>query len=305
MNELLLLASALAGIAVALACVGAVMLARAPAPVTAADLLVAGTGRSRRGIDLVGRIERSGLGRQIAADLRGAGMRQTAGSFLTLSAVVLALGLLVLPGTFGEIGVVLAAAAALTPYVVVRRRAGQHAREFRSQLPALLDLLASALRAGQSEVQAFELAGAEMRGAAGEEFRRMHQALALGATVEAVSQDLIERLPDPDLELAVDAIQLSHRVGGNLAQMLADIATTIRARTRLQGEINALTAQGRASVWLVTALAPIGLLAISLLNASWAQILFQTAPGRLVIGLAAVLELVGFVTASRAAKVDV
>jgi len=296
-------AAAFAGLALGLAFVGLTMYVRAPVPPRAADLLAERRQGSRG--DALGVIDSSPVGKLVARDLDRAAMSQRPASFILLTATLLAGGLVVLPAFFGDPGVIFALVAAAIPYLVVRRRAGRHAREFKRQLPAVLDLLASALRAGQSEMQAFALAGNEMPGAAGEEFRRMHEELQLGATVDSVTSALLVRLPDPDLELAVDAIQLSHRVGGNLAEMLGQISGTIRDRVRLGAEIRALTAQARASVYLVTALAPIGLFFISLVNPEWGTLLFETTGGRIALGIAFTLELIGFLTARSVSRVNV
>lgn len=299
----LVVASILAGAAAAAAFLGLAAYLSAPAERSAADFLAERSLEKRT--DPLAALERTALGRRIAADLASAGMRTRASSFLVLMLVLLVGGLAVLPGMFGEVGVLLALVAATAPYLVVRRRAGQHLREFKRQLPAVLDLLANGLRAGQSELQAFELVANEMSGAAAAEFRRMHREVQLGSTVEAVTQSLLQRIPDPDLELVVDAVQLAHRVGGDLATMLEQIATTIRQRERLKLEVGALTAQARASVWLVTALVPVGLLAINFLNPDWGRLLFQTGSGRVLLLITAFLVVIGYVTARRAAVVDV
>lgn len=291
-------ASALAAVAVAIFVVGAYAYLRAPVPPRAVELLADQPGRRGAMLDPRVAVERSAIGRRLASDLRAAGMTMRSSSLLSVMAAILLVGWLVFHPAVGVVG-------ALLPYLVIRRRAGQHAREFARQLPAVLDLIAGALRAGQNETQAFAVVADEMHGAAAEEFRRMERQLALGGTVEDVTQSLLERLPSADLELAVDAIQLSHRVGGNLAQMLADIAATIREHRRLEGEIRALTAQGRASVYMVTALAPLGLLAISFLNPPWGQLLFETTGGRIALGLVFALELVGYLLAQRMASVEV
>ena len=290
--------AALATVAVLLAAAATYIYATAPAPVRAVDLLMSDPAARRAGRDWRTPLEESGLGRALAADLRRGGMSMRSSTLMLLS-----LGLLLVLGL--TLNFVVGIVAAALPFFVVRRRAGQHAKQFAQQLPAVLDLIANALRAGQSEAQAFALVAEQTKGAAGAEFTRMHQALGLGATVDGVTTGLLERLPSPDLELVVDAIQLAHRVGGNLAEMLGGIATTIRNRSRLEGEVRALTAQGRASVYLVTALAPVGLLIISFINPAWGETLFNTTAGRAVLITAAVLELVGYVTATRASAVEV
>ncbi|MBI2325621.1 MAG: type II secretion system F family protein [Chloroflexi bacterium] len=293
--------SAAAGFVVA---VGALLYLAAPAERGAAQFLTDARPRPRR-FDIAAALDASPPGRRIARDAEAAGMTTRPSSLLFLSVGLLVIGYVLLPGFVGDLGAPAAVVVALVPYVNVRRRAGMHAREFKRQLPAALDLIANGLRAGQTEVQAFRLVATEMTGSAKEEFERLTRELELGATVESVTASLHERLPDPDLELAVDAIALSHRVGGDLAKMLSDIAQTIRDRDRLSREVGALTAQGRASVWFVTALAPVGLFAVSALNPEWGRLMFQTGPGRLLLGVVAALVALGFFVARRAARVEV
>jgi len=300
-----LLISAVLGSSAALAFVGAVVYLRAPAPARAIDLLTEGTAvRGRK--DIRELIEATPVGRRLDADLRRAGMRLRGGDLAVILLLALVLSLVLLPAVFGPtFGVLFAFGAVAIPYLVIRRRAGRHARQFTTQLPAVLDLVASALRAGQTEPQAFALVAEQTKGAASAEFARMKREIDLGSTVDAVTQSLLERLPSLELEIVVDAVQLAHKVGGNLAEMLASIAAAIRDRTRLEGEIRALTAQQRASVWLVTALAPIGLLFINFINPSWGALLFGTGLGRIVLGIALFLEIIGFMVARQASMVEV
>lgn len=300
-----LLVSGLTGAAAALTLAGAAVYLRAPAPPRTSDILFEGTAPRRR-TDVREIIEATPIGRRLDADLRRAGMRVRGGDLAVVLVLVSVASLIALPAVFGPtFGIVFAVAAVAVPYLVIRRRAGRHTREFAAQLPAVLDLLASALRAGQTEPQAFALVAEQMKGAAKEEFARMSREIDLGANVDSVTQSLLVRLPSRELELMVDAVQLAHRVGGDLAEMLSAIAGSIRDRGRLEGEIRALTAQQRASVWLVTALAPIGLLFISFINPAWGALLFGTAMGRIVLGIALILEVIGFVVAKQASVVEV
>lgn len=284
--------------------VGAILYLATPAERKAAQFLTEARAKPPRA-DPLAALDGSPPGRRLARDIEAAGMATRPSSLVLLSIALLVVGDLLLPAIVGDLGTPAAVVLAALPYVNVRRLSGQHVREFKRQLPAVLDLVANGLRAGQTEVQAFGLVATEMTGAAKDEFERLSRELELGASVESVTVSLHERLPDPDLELAVDAIQLSHRIGGDLAKMLADIAQTIRDRDRLAREVGALTAQGRASVWFVTLLAPAGLLAVSALNPEWGRLMFQTGPGRVLLGFVAALVLVGFVVARRAARVQI
>ncbi|MDP9314836.1 MAG: type II secretion system F family protein, partial [Chloroflexota bacterium] len=90
------------------------------------------------------------------------------------------------------------------------------------------------------------------------EFRRVVQEVGLGLSTEAALANLLRRVPSDDLDLMITAINIQHEVGGNLSAILDSIAHTIRERVRIKGEIRTLTAQGRISGYVITAL-PVGL----------------------------------------------
>ncbi len=138
-----------------------------------------------------------------------------------------------------------------------RRRSGR-LNAFNKQLPDTITLIANALRAGSSFLQAIELVVRESRPPVATEFGRVIREVNLGLSFDVALENMVRRVRSDDLELMATAISIQHTVGGNLAEILDSIAFTIRERVRIKGEIRTLTAQQRLSGYVVGFL-PIGL----------------------------------------------
>ncbi len=154
------------------------------------------------------------------------------------------------------------------PRFWLNRRKGGRLGAFNKQLPDTITLIANALRAGSSFLQAIELVVRESRPPISTEFGRVIREVNLGLPFDQALENMVRRVRSDDLELMATAISIQHQVGGNLAEILDSIAYTIRERVRIQGEIRTLTAQQRLSGYVV------GFLPIAL-----AGFLFVAAPG--------------------------
>ncbi len=156
----------------------------------------------------------------------------------------------------------------MLPRFWLNRRKGGRLNSFNKQLPDTITLIANALRAGSSFLQAIELVVRESRPPISTEFGRVIREVNLGLPFEQALENMVRRVRSDDLELMATAISIQHQVGGNLAEILDSIAYTIRERVRIKGEIRTLTAQQRLSGYVV------GFLPIAL-----AGFLFVAAPG--------------------------
>jgi tight adherence protein B len=156
----------------------------------------------------------------------------------------------------------------LLPRLWLARRRNGRLGAFNKQLPDTITLIANALRAGSSFLQAIELVVRESRPPISTEFARVIREVNLGLPFEQALENMVRRVRSDDLELMAIAIAIQHQVGGNLAEILDSIAFTIRERIRIKGEIRTLTAQQRLSGYVVAGL-PIGL----------ASFLFVVTPG--------------------------
>lgn len=156
----------------------------------------------------------------------------------------------------------------MLPRFWLGRRKGGRLNAFNKQLPDTITLIANALRAGSSFLQAIELVVRESRPPISTEFSRVIREVNLGLPFDQALENMVRRVRSDDLELMATAISIQHQVGGNLAEILDSIAFTIRERVRIKGEIRTLTAQQRLSGYVV------GFLPIAL-----ASFLFVAAPG--------------------------
>jgi tight adherence protein B len=154
------------------------------------------------------------------------------------------------------------------PRFWLNRRKSGRLNAFNKQLPDTITLIANALRAGSSFLQAIELVVRESRPPISTEFSRVIREVNLGLPFEQALENMVRRVRSDDLELMATAISIQHTVGGNLAEILDSISYTIRERIRIKGEIRTLTAQQRLSGYVV------GFLPIAL-----AGFLFVAAPG--------------------------
>ncbi len=168
------------------------------------------------------------------------------------------------------------------PRFWLNRRKGGRLKAFNKQLPDTITLIANALRAGSSFLQAIELVVRESRPPISTEFGRVIREVNLGLPFDQALENMVRRVRSDDLELMATAISIQHQVGGNLAEILDSIAFTIRERVRIKGEIQSLTAQQRLSGYVV------GFLPIAL-----AGFLFIAAPGFMAPMFAKPPEILG------------
>jgi tight adherence protein B len=137
------------------------------------------------------------------------------------------------------------------PRFWLNQRKSSRLKAFNKQLPDTVTLIANALRAGSSFLQAIEMVVRESRPPISTEFGRVIREVNLGLPFDLALENMVRRVKSEDFELMATAIAIQHQVGGNLAEILDSIAFTIRERIRIKGEIRTLTAQQRLSGYVV------------------------------------------------------
>jgi tight adherence protein B len=166
-------------------------------------------------------------------------------------------------------------------------------RRFENQLPDTLTLMATSLRAGYSLLQAVEAVASEAQDPTAREFGRALVEARLGRSVSEALSGIAERTQSDDFKWAVMAIEIQREVGGNLAEVLSTVATTMLLRNRLRGEIKALTAEGRISgiVLGILPFAMFGFLFSS--NREYLQPLLDETIGQIALGVGVLLIAAG------------
>jgi tight adherence protein B len=206
-------------------------------------------------------VSKSERGSKIARDLARADLKLRVVEFIGLKIVAGAVGAL-LGAVLGRADTMAMTGAAVLGFVVflfipdiyVNSRAKGRVKAFNNQLGDTISMMANALRGGYAFLQTMDLVAREAPKPTSDEFRRVVQEVGLGRTTEDALNNLQRRVPSEDLDLLVTAVNIQHEVGGNLAQILDTIGHTIRERVRIKGEIQTLTAQGRISGYVITAL---------------------------------------------------
>jgi tight adherence protein B len=224
---------------------------------------------------------------------------------LTAGAATLALGAALYGVTgawlFGLIGLAMGPVAATG---FVRWRIARRRKAFEAALPDALTLIASSLSAGHTFLRAIQMMCEEAEPPMSEEFGRLVSETRLGDPVVDALARMAKRLEIRDLDWVVQAIRIQQTVGGRLADLLHTLADFIRAREEVRRDVAVLTAEGRISAWVLTALAPLIFLAIQVLSPDYMKPMYQ-GWGLVVLGGTAFLMAMGSVIIFRMCKIEV
>jgi len=183
---------------------------------------------------------------------------------------------------------------------ILRRRSA-----FSDQLPDILQLIASTLQAGFSLPQALDAVVREQAQPAAGEFSRALAEARLGARIEDGLDAVATRMDSDDLHWTVMAIRIQQGVGGNLAEVLTTIATTIRERAAMRRQVRALSAEGRLSGYILVALPLIVATWLFISSATYMRPLYTTTLGEVMLFGATGLIVVGALWMHRLIKVEV
>ena len=165
--------------------------------------------------------------------------------------------------------------------------------KFGNQMPEALELLGRSLRAGHSLNAGFDLVSKEMEAPLAVEFGRTYEEQNFGIPLDEAIEDMAARVPNMDLRFFATAIVLQRQTGGDLAEILDKISYIIRERLQIQGQIQALTGEGRMSGAVLLALPPVLFLVMLKLNYEYVMMLFTDQIGRYMLCGALVTQLIG------------
>ncbi|MEZ6071528.1 MAG: type II secretion system F family protein [Pirellulales bacterium] len=199
----------------------------------------------------------------------------------------------------------MAAMAGVLPFLWLLFRRRRRMKKFASQLPDALDLMARSLRAGQSLQSGFHMVGQEMSDPIATEFGRCFEEQNLGVPLDEAMRGMTDRVPNLDLSFFSTAVILQRQTGGDLAEILDKIASLIRARFKIYGQIQALTGEGRLSGVVRLALPPVLFLAVYRLNPDYIMPLFQDPMGKQMLAGGVVLQLLGAIVIKKIISIKV
>ncbi|REJ03922.1 type II secretion system protein F [Microbacterium bovistercoris] len=245
-----------------------------------------------------------------AEELELAGIKTEPSGFLILviagSAVLAVLGALLglssgspllLAIIFGLLGPVIAK-------LIVSSRTSARQAKFGEQIDDLVQMIAGSLRAGHGLNRAIAAVAAEAEEPASEELTRVVNETRLGRPLADALRTVAERMKSPDFEWVTQAIAISQETGGNLAEVLDQVGSTIRERGQIRRQVKALSAEGRLSAIILVCL-PVGVfLLLLVLNPAYVGFFFSNFMGIIALIVALILLSIGTIWVSRAVRVE-
>ena len=201
----------------------------------------------------------------------------------------------------------LAAAAGVVgmPILWLMRKRKKRINKLVEQLPDVFELMGQALRAGHALPSSIQLITEQMPDPIAGEFARVFHEQNLGIKVEEALLNMADRVDQMDVRFFVTAVLIQRQTGGDLAEVLDKIGKVIRDRIQLFGTVQALTAEGRLSGWVLLAL-PVVVFFVSLvLNPEYSSVLLNTDTGRMMLGTAIAMDLMGLAMIKKIVNIKV
>ena len=206
------------------------------------------------------------------------------------------------PAPLYPVAALLAATGPLLYVMLVRKF--RH-KAFAKQMPDALELVARALRSGHSLASGLSVVVEEMPEPISKEFSLAYEEQNLGIPLEVALKNMLKRVPNMDLKFFVTAVAIQRSAGGDMAEILDKLSHLIRERFKILGQVQALTGEGRISGLVLMALPVATFLAIYYINPGYIEPLFEDPRGRMMIGVATVLQVVGAVVIKKIVNIKI
>lgn len=258
--------------------------------------------------------------KQLHLFIQQSGLKITAAALLWASAALALVGFLVtfLFGLPVFLELVAAAAGGAIPFGMVGFRRMQRFSRFEELFPDAIDLLARAVRAGHAFTTGLELISNELPEPVAGEFRLTYEQQNFGLPLREALHNMTVRMPLSDVNFFVSALHVQHESGGNLAEILDNLSFVIRERFKILRQVKVYTAQGRMTLYLLTGLGPATALLMLLVNPEYIGRFFRDPQprvslsligevplGSLLIGIALLLQLVGYLVIRKIIRIRV
>ena len=179
------------------------------------------------------------------------------------------------------------------PIALLQHRKTSRVNAFNAALPDCIDMMARALRAGNSLNAAIGIVADQAVGPAKMEFSEVSKKQNYGLPMREALMQLLDRVPSQDLRVLITGILVQKDTGGNLVEILERIHNVIRERMRLKGEIQTHTAQGRMTGWILCGLPVILLVLLNIVDPGYSSVLFNSPFGQKMLYAGAVLLSIG------------
>lgn len=191
------------------------------------------------------------------------------------------------------------------PFVVLKVKRGRRLRTFEEQFPEGLDLISRALKAGHAFATGLKMVADEMPEPVGPEFRKTFEEQNFGLPLKDALENLTLRVPSLDVRFFVTAVLIQRDTGGNLAEILENLAHVVRERFKILRQVRVYTAHGRFTGWVLLALPMFLGIALSFINPEHMNLLFRERMGQLMLMGGLVMQVIGYLWIKQVIKIEV
>jgi tight adherence protein B len=197
------------------------------------------------------------------------------------------------------------ALGAALPWMVLRTKRTRRLRTFEEAFPEALDLVSRALKAGHAFATGLKMVADEMPEPIGPEFRKTFDEQNFGLPLKDSLANLTVRIPLLDVRFFSTAVLIQRETGGNLSEILENLAHVVRERFKILRQVRVYTAHGRLTGYVLLALPVFLMIALSFINPEHMQLLFREKIGHMLLGAAAVMQVVGYLWIKQVVKIEV
>jgi tight adherence protein B len=246
-------------------------------------------------------------GISLARLIEQAGSRTTPSAIVTMT-IAAGAAAAAAAATFVHVPFAPVAAAAIggvIPYGWLRHKRSSRLRKFEEQFPEALDLLSRAIRAGHAFQTAMGMVGDDLTAPVGPEFKKTFDEQNFGLPLRDALNQFAERTPLLDVRFFVTAVLIQRETGGNLSEILDNLAHVVRERFKIQRQIRVHTAHGRFTGYVLLALPAALAIVLSFINPEHMQVLFHEHLGKMMLLAAITLQTVGFLWIRHVIKIEV
>ena len=198
-----------------------------------------------------------------------------------------------------------AVATLILPKYYIKTMATRRLKRFEEQLPDALLMISGAMRAGASLNVAMESMIKEQKPPLSQEFDLMLREQRLGIDFDTALVNMEKRNPIQDFSLVVSGLRISREVGGNLAEILESLATTLREKATMEGKIRSLTAQGKMQGIIMSCLPLLIMAALNWIEPKAMGTMFTTLFGWVTLAVILVMITIGYLFIRKITTIDV
>ena len=197
------------------------------------------------------------------------------------------------------------AAGFAMPFFFISFKRGKRMRGFEEQFPEALDLIARALKAGHAFATGLKMVSDEMPEPVGPEFRKTFDEQNFGLPLKDALDNLTHRVPLLDVRFFATAVLIQRETGGNLSEILENLAHVVRERFKILRQVRVYTAHGRFTGYVLLALPAVLCIALAFINPDHMNLLFRERMGQMMLLGALVMQTIGYLWIKQVIKIEV